>query len=125
MPSGHPKFPAGSKAACVATWPEEVDGPEVTADLEYSPEDDRAILQFLRENVTTVWHSLGTAKMAPREDKGVVDADLSVYGVQGLKVMDLSIVPVNVGANTNNTAFVIGEKGADIIIRELGLGAKS
>ena len=36
---------------------------------------------------------------------------------------DLSIVPENVGANTNNTALMIGEKAADIIIRELGLGS--
>ncbi len=57
--------------------------------------------------------------MAPREKDGVVDANLNVYGVKGLKVADLSIAPENVGANTNNTALVIGEKAADIIIKEL------
>jgi alcohol oxidase len=91
-------------------------------DLEYSAEDDRILEQFLRENISTTWHSLGTAKMAPREQKGVVDSDLSVYGVTGLKIADLSIAPENVAANTNNTALMIGEKAADIIIRELGLG---
>jgi choline dehydrogenase-like flavoprotein len=59
--------------------------------------------------------------MAPFEKMGGVDASLNVYGVSGLKVCDLSIVPKNVAANTNNTAFLVGEKGADIIMRELGL----
>jgi choline dehydrogenase-like flavoprotein len=59
--------------------------------------------------------------MQPRERKGVVDANLSVYGVKGLKVADLSIVPGNVAANTNATALMIGEKAADIFIKELGL----
>jgi choline dehydrogenase-like flavoprotein len=46
---------------------------------------------------------------------------LNVYGVGGLKVVDLSIAPGNVGGNTNNTAMMIGEKGADIIAKELGI----
>ncbi len=60
--------------------------------------------------------------MAPREEKGVVDRNLNVYGVKGLKLADLSVPPENVGANTGNTAFVIGEKAADIFVKELGLG---
>lgn len=116
---GHPRFPEGSKAACVNT-----DAPlEDVQDISYSPEDDAAIEQWLRENVNTTWHSLGTCKMAPREKMGVVDENLNVYGVQGLKIADMSIPPENVGANTNNTALVIGEKAADIFIRELSLQA--
>ncbi|KAH8883203.1 alcohol dehydrogenase [Thozetella sp. PMI_491] len=116
---GHPEFPAGSKAALT-------DGPVVgeIRDLEYSAEDDRAIEAFVRKTVATTWHSLGTVKMAPREQNGAVDKDLNVYGVTGLKVVDLSIAPENVGANTNNTALTIGEKGADIIARELGIQLK-
>ncbi|KAI1845515.1 hypothetical protein JX266_008373 [Neoarthrinium moseri] len=116
---GHPRFPEGSKAGCV-----EIDAPlgEVQ-DLVYTAEDDAAIEQTVRETVATTWHSLGTAKMAPREEMGVVDANLNVYGVQGLKVADMSIPPKNLGANTNNTALMIGEKAADIIIKELGLKA--
>lgn len=117
---GHPKFPAGSAAAVV----ENLDGPLTNVqDLVYTKEDDAAIEQWLRENVNTTWHSLGTCKMAPKEEDGVVDASLNVYGVKGLKVADLSIPPENVGANTNNTALVIGEKAADIIIQELRGGA--
>lgn len=116
---GHPTFPPNSKAACVEL--EDHDPENIIRDIEYSAEDDKAIEMFLRENINTTWHSLGTVKMAAREEMGAVDASLNVYGVQGLKVVDLSIPPKNVASNTNNTAFVIGEKGADIIIRELGL----
>ncbi|KAI0441220.1 GMC oxidoreductase-domain-containing protein [Xylaria telfairii] len=116
----HPPFPAYSKAAC-ATFDAERDTTNVQ-DLEYSAEDDKILEQFLRENINTTWHSIGTAKMAPRERLGVVDKDLNVYGVKGLKVADVSIAPKNIGSNTNNSALVIGEKAADIIMRELGLG---
>ncbi|KAF7544821.1 hypothetical protein G7Z17_g9653 [Cylindrodendrum hubeiense] len=114
---GHPRFPDGSAAACVET-----DAPlRDVQDLPYSSEDDEAIKQWLREKISTMWHSLGTAKMALHKDSGVVDQQLSVYGTQGLKIVDLSIPPMNMGANTNNAALVIGEKAADIIIQELGL----
>ncbi|KAH8667056.1 putative glucose dehydrogenase [Xylariales sp. PMI_506] len=114
----HPPFATGSRAACVET-----DGPLADVrDIEYTPEDDAVLEAWLRETVDTTWHSLGTCKMAPREKLGVVDAaSLGVYGVEGLKIADLSIAPSNVAANTNNTALVIGEKAADIFIKELGL----
>jgi len=114
---GHPKFPEGSKAACV-----ELDaGLSDVKDIEYTAEDDKAIEQWLRENIETTWHSLGTAKMAPREQLGVVAPNLDVYGTQCLKLADLSIPPENLGANVNNTALLVGEKAADIIIRELAV----
>jgi alcohol oxidase len=47
---------------------------------------------------------LGTCPMKPREQGGVVDSSLNVYGTQNLKVVDLSIAPSNVSANTYNTA---------------------
>ncbi|RYP54259.1 hypothetical protein DL768_000833 [Monosporascus sp. mg162] len=115
--AGHPRFAAHSPAACIETDR----ALENVRDIEYSAEDDAAIEQWLRENINTTWHSLGTCKMAPREQMGVVDANLNVHGVLGLKIADLSIAPENVGANTNNTALTIGEKAADIIMRELGL----
>ncbi|RYP75326.1 hypothetical protein DL771_002422 [Monosporascus sp. 5C6A] len=115
--AGHPRFAADSPAACIETDT----ALENVRDIEYSAEDDAAIEQWLRENIDTTWHSLGTCKMAPREQMGVVDANLNVHGVMGLKIADMSIAPENVGANTNNTALTIGEKAADIIMRELGL----
>jgi len=59
--------------------------------------------------------------MKPRERGGVVDPRLNVYGVQGLKVADLSIGPSNVAANTYSTALLIGEKAAIMIAEELGI----
>ena len=114
----HPPFSSESAAACRkfdAALSQDV------PDIEYSSEDDAVLEKWLRENVSTTWHSLGTCKMLPRDQMGVVDATLSVYGVRGLKVADLSIAPRNVAANTNNTALAVGEKAADIFIKELGL----
>lgn len=115
----HPPFAADSAAVCIET-----NGPlpDDVTDIEYTEADEAVIENFVRERVGTAWHSLGTCKMAPRDKLGVVDAGLGVHGVQRLKIADLSIVPGNVGANTNSTALAVGEKAADIIIGELGLG---
>ncbi|ETN42603.1 uncharacterized protein HMPREF1541_01760 [Cyphellophora europaea CBS 101466] len=123
LPTNHPRFPKGSKAAVV----EKADGPlmdmaDKDSRIEYTAEDDRAIEQKVREVLSTTWHSLGTCKMAPRDKGGVVDGGLKVYGVENLRLADLSVPPENVGANTGNTAFVVGEKAADLFIKELGLG---
>ncbi|KAK1753268.1 GMC oxidoreductase [Echria macrotheca] len=119
----HPVFPPGSRAALVAdlSGPLWKDDRSEVQDLEYDVVDDKAIEEWLRRTVQTTWHSLGTNKMAPRGEGGVVDAALNVYGTRGLKVVDLSIAPENVGGNTNNTAMMIGEKGADLVARELGV----
>ena len=113
---GHPKFADGSKAALHEGAPE-----GEVKDIQYSKEDEAAVEDWIRGNLSTTWHSLGTCAMKPREQGGVVDRDLNVYGTAGLKVADLSMVPENVGANTNNTALVVGEKAAVIIGRELGI----
>lgn len=117
--AGHPAFPAGSKAAVIDVKP----ASDEVHNIEYSQEDDQAIEKFLTEHISTTWHSMGTCKMARFEDGGVVDPQLSVYGVKGLKVADLSIPPSNVGSNTCSVAMAVGEKAADILIQELGLAA--
>ena len=74
--------------------------------------------------------------MKPRDQGGVVDKNLNVYGVENLKIAggyiyqmllieDLSICPGNVGANTYSTALLIGEKAAMILIEELGIKRQS
>ncbi|CAJ2501432.1 Uu.00g042850.m01.CDS01 [Anthostomella pinea] len=90
-------------------------------DIKYTAEDDAIIDQWVRENVASTWHSLGTCKMLPLEWKGVVAANMNVHGVTGVKVADLSICPANLAAHTSHTAMIIGEKAADILIKELGL----
>lgn len=116
---GHPKFKTGSSAALSDGAAPQAGGD--VEDIEYSPDDDAVIEEWIRGNLNTTWHSLGTCAMREREKGGVVDRALNVYGTKGLKVADLSMVPENVGANTNNTALVVGEKAAVIIGRELGI----
>lgn len=124
---GHPKFSAESAAALVSfedaakPEPQSMEDRCKMSDIQYSAEDDKVIAQYVRENLNTTWHSLGTCAMRPLQDGGVVDKDLSVYGVEGLKLCDLSIIPENVAANTNNTALLVGEKAAAILAAELGL----
>ncbi|KAK0236115.1 GMC oxidoreductase-domain-containing protein [Armillaria nabsnona] len=117
--AAHPLFPKGSEAATEF----EVQGPVAISapDIDYTEEDDAAIDDYHRLKVATTWHSLGTCAMKPRSQGGVVDSRLNVYGVQNLKVADMSIAPSNVGANTYNSALIIGEKAAIIIAEELGI----
>jgi choline dehydrogenase-like flavoprotein len=60
-------------------------------------------------------HSVGTAAMLPRDEGGVVDNELRVYGTLGLSIADCSIIPLVPGTHTQTTAYAIGEKAADLI----------
>lgn len=71
----------------------------------------------IRHDTTEYSHQVGTCKMAPPEDDGrVVDAELRVYGVAGLRVIDASVMPLVVAGNTMATVTMIGEKGAQSIL---------
>ncbi|OAL00205.1 alcohol oxidase [Phaeosphaeriaceae sp. SRC1lsM3a] len=118
LADGHPTFAPNSSAVHFET---DSGSDGKIQDIVYTEEDDRVIEAWLRTRVETTWHSMGTCKMAPRDEDGVVDSHLSVYGVNGLKVADLSIPPRNVAANTMTTAVAIAEKAADIFLEELEL----
>ncbi|XP_006455306.1 hypothetical protein AGABI2DRAFT_121236 [Agaricus bisporus var. bisporus H97] len=74
----------------------------------------------IKNVVRTVHHPIGTAAMMSKEDGGVVDEQLRVYGVDGLRVADLSILPFEVSTHTVSTAFAIGEMASDILIKAYG-----
>ncbi|TFY77046.1 hypothetical protein EWM64_g6966 [Hericium alpestre] len=81
---------------------------------------DAELVSYIRNNLATLYHPTSTARMAPRNAGGVVDARLRVYGVQGLRVADASIFPEIVSGHTAATAIAIGEKAADLIKDALG-----
>jgi choline dehydrogenase-like flavoprotein len=83
---------------------------------------DEDIRNILRARVDTVYHPVGTCKMGVNDPAAVVDPKLRVYGVEGLRVVDASIMPTLIGGNTNAPTIMIGEKAADMIKAEIGVG---
>ena len=73
---------------------------------------------YLKHWSHTVYHPAGTCKMGPKKDPmAVVDSELKLHGIQNLRVIDASIMPAITGCNTNAPTIMIGEKGADMIIK--------
>lgn len=77
--------------------------------------------QFARRVAGTNYHPVGGCRMGPDARDAVVDARLRVHGLQGLRVVDSSIMPAIVGGNTMAPSIMIGEKGADMIKQDWGM----
>lgn len=75
---------------------------------------DAEIEQFIRGHADTIYHPVGTCRMGPGE-MDVVDAQLRVKGIEGLRVADASIMPRVISGNTNAPVITIGEKAAEMI----------
>lgn len=75
---------------------------------------DQEIEQYIRAHADTIYHPAGSCRMGPGV-LDVVDAQLRVHGLQGLRVVDASIMPALVGGNTNAPVIMIAEKAADMI----------
>ncbi|GJM36533.1 MAG: GMC oxidoreductase [Saprospiraceae bacterium] len=86
----------------------------------YLPEkpltEDTDIADFFRQWCQTLYHPVGTCKMGP-DDMAVVDDQLRVHGIRGLRVADASIMPSITRGNTNAPTIMIGEKAADLVLK--------
>jgi choline dehydrogenase len=76
--------------------------------------------RFVRDSAATFWHTVGTAKMG-RDHLSVVDANLAVYGISNLRIIDGSIFPRIPTGNTMAPCIVVGERGAEILQKQYGL----
>jgi len=92
---------------------------DVLRDAEQTPgpgvKTDAEIDTWIRQTAETIYHPVGTCKMG-HDAQSVVDPQLRVRGVQGLRVADASIMPLLVGGNTNAPSIMIGEKASDLIL---------
>ena len=89
-------------------------GPEI--------ESDEQLLDYARRRGGTVYHPTSTCKMGS-DPLAVVDAELKVHGIGGLRVADASIMPTVVSGNTNAATIMIGEKLADMVRQQVRLAA--
>ena len=95
-------------------------GIEVMPGAAVNSEDE--IRSFIRSSSSTAYHPVGTCAMGAGPD-AVVDSSLKVYGVEGLRVVDASIMPLIVGGNTNAPTIMIAEKASDMILGRAQLPA--
>ena len=80
-------------------------------------QSDEDFLDHIRQTAGTTYHPTSTCMMGQHE-RAVVDTELRVRGVEGLRVIDASIMPTVVSGNTNAAAIMVAEKGADMILAE-------
>lgn len=80
-------------------------------------QSDRELRTYIQGHASTLYHPVGTCKMG-LDPQAVVDPDCRVHGIQGLRVIDASIMPLIPRGNTNAPTIMIAEKGADLIRSE-------
>ncbi len=90
---------------------------QIVKELKPGPEavDDEDLAADLRRRMTLIYHPVGTCRMSDTDQAGVVDSQLRVHGLEGLRVADASIMPIIPGGNTNAPTIMVAEKAADLI----------
>jgi choline dehydrogenase len=88
-------------------------GPEINPGS--GVQSDAEVDAWVRQNVETCYHPVGTCRMGLDSDRSVVDAECRVHGLEGLRVVDASIMPSIVSGNTNAPTIMIAEKVSDLI----------
>ena len=81
--------------------------------------NDETVRDLINAGFITGWHVVGTCAMMPRDQGGVVDPRLRVYGTKNVRVVDASIVPLHVRGNTVSLTYAIAEKAADLIKQDM------
>jgi choline dehydrogenase len=100
---------AAARAFDAFRGPEVLPGPAIKSEQE--------IAGYVRQHAETLYHPVGTCKMGT-DASAVVDGELRVRGIRGLRVVDASIMPTIPGGNTNAPVLMIAEKAADFIVKE-------
>ena len=80
---------------------------------------DDEVRQFVRRTVQPMCHPVGTCRMGV-DARAVVDTQLRVHGIEGLRVVDASVMPAIVSGNTAAVTYMLAEKGADLIRKASG-----
>jgi choline dehydrogenase len=84
---------------------------------------DKEMGEDIRNRAYSVFHPVGTCRMGPDPSSSVVDPQLCVHGLDGLRIVDASIFPTITSGNTNAPAIMVGEKGASLVLQTAQTGA--
>jgi choline dehydrogenase-like flavoprotein len=88
-------------------------------------DSDEKIWQYIRHNCFSSWHMSGTVCMGTDSTSSCVDSNFRIFGIEKLRVVDLSVCPFVPNSHTQSTAYVLGEMAAQKLINEYDLQKKT